>query len=410
DVILFSIGYGPDSSGTVRQNFGPLNRDGGGRRLNVAVSRARMEMVVFTSMHYTDIRLTSTSGSGVKYLREFLRFAEMNGHFDTALAGHSGIKVPSAVHSLGEVLEKNGYDCHFNVGSSQFKVDVAVVDPDDPERYLLGILSDGDSYRNSDNTRDREYAREDVLKRLGWNLARVWSVDWYFDSNRVVKNIMKELAEIRSRKPVPEEAPAPVEEEQPQVAWEEPSEEKEAESVVSVYTPYDPPSEPCPTDVAVGDRETISRIAGAIVQAEGPVNETLLLKLYTKATGVKRLTEPKKRLLTGNLREIFMPTVEGDFVTYWPDPEDHTFEGYRVAEQASDNRDIDCIPLVELLNACVDAIERGGSVPKEAAVMAVSRALGFSRAGAKITDIVGRTIEIAVARGMIQDQGDRYLP
>lgn len=109
DVILFSIGYGPDRSGHVLQNFGPINRNGGQRRLNVAVSRARQEMVVFTSMKFTDINLTSSSSRGVRSMREFLRFAENHGRFQDPSSDVPGSEGTQILADIAGVLRQHGY-------------------------------------------------------------------------------------------------------------------------------------------------------------------------------------------------------------------------------------------------------------------------------------------------------------
>ena len=209
---MFSIGYGPTADGTVPQNFGPINRDGGGRRLNVAVSRARSEMVVFTSMRSTDIKVTPMSKSGVVNLKDFLMFAENGGHFPGRTQNIPSEGDSSIIGDIASALSEHGYQSHFGVGSSEFKVDVAVVAPDDPDEYLLGILTDGQSYRASSNTRDREYARADVLRRLGWNLTHVWSMDWRFNRDKIVSSLLEKLDAVRQGRVIEQETAEEVEE------------------------------------------------------------------------------------------------------------------------------------------------------------------------------------------------------
>lgn len=211
DVILFSVGYGPDSKGNVLQNFGPVNRAGGGRRLNVAFSRARAAMVIFSSMTYSDVKITPTSSMGVKALREFLRYAQNGGRFQTDTEEDRSY-VSAVFVDAAAALEKRGYRCRFGIGKSDFRVDIAVVDPDDPQRYVLGILGDGDSYRASENTRDREYARADILRNLGWNIAHLWSVEWYFRRERVIENLVNAIEKARAG--ITEAAPEPVHDQQ----------------------------------------------------------------------------------------------------------------------------------------------------------------------------------------------------
>jgi len=199
DVILFSIGYGPDEKGRISMNFGPINQTGGGKRLNVAFSRARITMTVFSSLHSTDIKVTENSPEGLVAFRDFLRFAE--GHelqnaaaaFEQDQQSHAGI-----LKTICDAITAQGYQCETMVGHSDFHLDIAVIDPFDPARYLLGILLDGEGYRKTTNTRDREVAQSAVLRSRGWKLLRVWTIDWWDNRNRVLKRILSVLSEQKA--------------------------------------------------------------------------------------------------------------------------------------------------------------------------------------------------------------------
>ena len=178
DVILFSVGYGTDSKGRVSMNFGPLNRDGGWRRLNVAVSRARHEMMVFSSLQPEQISGEWFVPRGVLDLKAFLKYAR---------DGRESLDIPKSSHGredlyaekiAGELMEQ-GYSVKTGVGTSDFRVDVAVVDPDNPGKYLFGILLDGPYYASAEAARDREIIRPKVLKDLGWTIKRKWILDEY---------------------------------------------------------------------------------------------------------------------------------------------------------------------------------------------------------------------------------------
>ena len=192
DVILFSIAYGPDEEGKVSMNFGPLNRDGGWKRLNVAVSRARVEMVVFTSITADMINLRRTKAKGVEALKDFLDYAQKGReHFDvieTKAKFNQGI-----MKQICEVIEETGYTYQRNVGHSRFKMDIGVVNPYNEEEYLLGIMLDGENYRQSGNTRDREVAQFKVLRGLGWDLHRIWAMDWWDNKEKEITHLMEHL-------------------------------------------------------------------------------------------------------------------------------------------------------------------------------------------------------------------------
>ena len=199
DVILFSIGYGPDKDGNVSMNFGPLNNRGGERRLNVAVSRARYEMMVFSTLRAEQIDLRRSQAAGVEGLQKFLKYADspqapllQRGE----LAG-AEIATEGVAPSIAEALNSLGYETALNVGRSKFKVDVAVVDPHDQNRYLIAILIDNHARLATKIARDRELTQPSVLQGLGWKVLRVWSVDWLQNRQRVLDTI---VAAIETRK------------------------------------------------------------------------------------------------------------------------------------------------------------------------------------------------------------------
>ncbi len=194
DVILFSIAFGPDAEGKLSLNFGPLNKNGGWKRLNVAVSRARSEMVVFTTMAADMIDLRRTKSKGVESLKDFLEFAgkgRLQGEYvETRVQNDQGI-----MEHICQAIMEGGYQYQKAVGHSKFKVDIAVINPYNPEEYLLGIMLDGESYRQSSNTKDREVAQISVLNGLGWELHRIWTMDWWDNRDREISKLMQLLDE-----------------------------------------------------------------------------------------------------------------------------------------------------------------------------------------------------------------------
>jgi very-short-patch-repair endonuclease len=213
DVIFLGIGYGPDETGRVAMRFGPLNREGGERRLNVAVTRARRRMTVVTSMHAADIDLSRTSAVGVKLLRAYLDYADrgieaLRGAITAA--GEHGFDSPFE-QEVYEELTRHGLKLHPQVGCSGFRVDLAVIDPKAPGRYLLGVECDGATYHSSATARDRDRLRQEVLEGLGWRICRIWSTDWLRDREgqvrRVQAALMKAQQEDVPRPPTPATRP-----------------------------------------------------------------------------------------------------------------------------------------------------------------------------------------------------------
>ena len=194
DVVFFSVCYAPDANGDFAMNFGPLNREGGERRLNVAVTRAKEQVVVFASIHGSQIDLSRTSAKGAAHLREFLEYAERGG--EVRDGGNDEIELPIA--EVAAFLAEKGYGTVAGVGTSSRKVDLAVIRPGTENEYLLGILGDGPGYAADRTVRDREASRVEVLQGLGWNLFRLWSVDWALDRGRTQRRLLEAIAHLEN--------------------------------------------------------------------------------------------------------------------------------------------------------------------------------------------------------------------
>lgn len=192
DVILFSVAFGPDEEGKLSLNFGPLNKEGGWKRLNVAVSRARCEMMVFSTMTADMIDLKRTKSKGVEALKSFLEFA-YSGKLQASYDEVQFAKKKGIIDAICKVLDEKGYKYQNAVGHSKFKVDIAVVNPQNEDEYILGIMLDGESYRQSESTKDREIAQISVLKGLGWRIHRIWTMDWWDNKQKEIENLLQVL-------------------------------------------------------------------------------------------------------------------------------------------------------------------------------------------------------------------------
>lgn len=197
DVMYFSVTYGPSMAGNVSMNFGPLNRDGGERRLNVAVTRARHELRVFSSIRGEQMDLSRTKANGVRDLKHFLEFAEQG---TRALAeahhGSQGEFESPFEAGVATALERKGWQVHTQIGASSFRVDLGVVHPDYAGRYLAGVECDGATYHRSATARDRDKLREQVLRGLGWEIVRIWSTDWWVNPGGTLERVHAALSEV----------------------------------------------------------------------------------------------------------------------------------------------------------------------------------------------------------------------
>lgn len=207
DVILLAVGYGPDARGKLSMNFGPLNRDGGERRLNVAVTRAREELVVFASFDPEAIDLARTRAEGVRHLKTFLEYAARGpAALGERLGGDEDVvrrEAPLA-EAVAERLAERGLDVARDVGCSASRVDLAVGDGASGSR--LGVLLDGAGWAGASTARDRDRLRPEVLSRLGWRLHRLWSAEWWLQPERELERLLAAWEAARDDKP-PEDEP-----------------------------------------------------------------------------------------------------------------------------------------------------------------------------------------------------------
>jgi very-short-patch-repair endonuclease len=199
DVIILSVGYGKDETGKMTMNFGPINRDGGARRLNVAVTRARYSLKVVSSIQPEDIDLSHVNSMGASLLRNYLEVARDGVkavYKDEKLASDAEFDSPFEQNVYQE-LSHRGLQLKPQVGVSSYRIDFAIVDPDQPGRFLLGLECDGAAYHSAFTARDRDRLRQQILEGLGWKIHRIWSRDWI--QNREAE-IQKILTAVEARK------------------------------------------------------------------------------------------------------------------------------------------------------------------------------------------------------------------
>ncbi|GAA0348180.1 DUF3320 domain-containing protein [Bowmanella denitrificans] len=201
DVIILSLGFGPTEVGdkTMSMNFGPLNKSGGERRLNVAITRATTEVLIFSSFDSSMIDLNRTSAKAVEHLKHYLEFAERGPRAlteqTTAVYGTDQFDSDFEKAVAFDLREK-GWKIQTQVGVSKFRVDLGIVHPDKPGVYLAGIECDGVSYHASPSARDRDRVRQAVLENLGWRILRLWSTDYFVDPETAVQKLDVQLREL----------------------------------------------------------------------------------------------------------------------------------------------------------------------------------------------------------------------
>ncbi len=429
DIILFSVGYGPDKSGRVSMNFGPLNNSGGERRLNVAVSRARYEMMVFSTLQPEQIDLNRSRARGVEGLKRFLEFAK-SGRMPVVSTQVQEDMDISLVESIATELRLHGYEVDTFVGRSRFKVDLAVIDPKHPENYLLGIVCDGRNYYNTPTQRDREICQPGVLQGLGWNLMRVWSIDWFLNREQVTDRIIDRLEAITSG--LSEEPPTPSKPsttksfERSSAKAETPSpspllssipfsvSEDELVEVSSndnevPYKAADIPQRYAnkTQDILMLARRQVSQDIKDIIDCEQPVTIGHIRKRILHIYGQSRTTERLQHLLERALASCYVDplSVPGN-ATYWASAS--AASGYDKYRKAS-GRDIEDIPLVEIRNATLLALRQQLSLSVSDLLSQISRLFGFQRRTPKTIQLITRAIEVLEQEGLASRVGDTVI-
>ena len=201
DAIILSVGYARDDQGKLSLNFGPLNRQGGERRLNVAVTRAKSKITLVSSIVAGDIDKTRAQSKGVKLLHDYLEYAasggeRLEGNFYTDTLHFDSPFEEDVYHALVQ----QGYTIRTQVGCSGYRIDLGVVNSDRPGEFLLGIECDGASYHSSPTARDRDRLRQQVLERLGWKIYRIWSTDWFRNKPVQVRLLIEKIKQLQQNK------------------------------------------------------------------------------------------------------------------------------------------------------------------------------------------------------------------
>lgn len=199
DVIIISVGYAKNADGVLALNFGPLNMDGGWRRLNVLVTRARWQIILLTSLRSSELHGVNPNNRGALALKNFIAYAERGGSLPPDLARATEGETDDFEDEVRAVLMERGFVVDAQVGVSSFRIDLAIRDPRDQTRYLIGIECDGATYHSSRVARDRDLLREKILRDMGWKLHRVWSTEWFHNRDAAITLMLHGIERVMSQ-------------------------------------------------------------------------------------------------------------------------------------------------------------------------------------------------------------------
>lgn len=408
DIILFSVGYGPDQNGKVSMNFGPLNREGGWRRLNVAVSRAKREMVVFSSMEPEQIDLSRTKAEGVIGLRAFMMYAK-NGRLP-ATSSHSKA-IGSLIEQVAKSLTKAGLEVDTHVGDSSYKVDVAIRHPNRFDTYIAAVQLDSINYANAQTTRDREKLRESMLERLGWKIIKVSSLDWWHDPEKETRRIVKEVTQA------PEKISREPERDAHEIIRLEHSQAPRIAGQSSVYSPektyeiadLEYVELPGEYFYHIESSKIIREQIEQIIVKEAPISLPQLTRKIAHAWGFSRSGRKIEDVVLQNVRAEQLPTSKsGDIRFVWRDDEQrYTYQSYRPGKVES--RQINDICHQEAGNAMTALMRQSLSLPKDDLIRETAKLFGFTRLGTNVMARLELTLDYLKETGVLEETKDRFI-
>jgi very-short-patch-repair endonuclease len=476
DVVIISVGYGPDAGGVFTMNLGPLSQRGGERRLNVAITRAREQLLVVSSFAPED--LAPHGGQGVQDLGALLAFARAGGgaarpaRTDPAHAADEAPPASPITAAIARTLVERGWTVRHQVGCGAYKIDLAIVDPNDADRYVLAIEHDGAAYASAPSARDRDRLRAQVLAQLGWRMHRIWALDWWADPEREIQRahgaIITAVAASRQRRTTPgsidsgpprsrqrttgrvapaatasagtasaparlpprgRPAAAPV-----MAAGSGPTDAvtslpgapaarvasgsapvriaKNAIAIGPYLAAAIPAGRRAPDDLfAPRHSGELGKIIEQVLAAEAPMHVDLLARRVAAYFGIGRLTQR----VTDQVRIALADRGrwgDEDHVVWRLDQDPDAVPAVRVAGHgASARREIEEVPLAEVAAAARIVVERAVAIAANDLVRDAARLLGFARVTERVIDRVASGVRLAARRELIRiDAGKATLP
>lgn len=424
DVIYFSITYGPDAAGKTTMNFGPLNGEGGHRRLNVAISRAREAVVIYSTLMPEQIDLAKVRATGARDLKHYLEFALKGPRALVEQSSPTGLDADSPFEvAVIRMLRDRGWTVHPQVGCSGYRIDIGVVDPRAPGRYLVGIECDGASYHSGATARDRDRLRQHVLEGLGWRIYRIWSTDWWMNAEGEIEALTVWLHAVLDEETADAEKPeTPPDEVQVQpdapdhasTAGHGPVNLADMDGAgdaasdsqpLRIYTPATLPRGDPVQFYEFRSASMLTHHLSLAVEAEGPVPEMVLFRRVARAWGLERtgsrIVERLRSLIPGELPR----TREGENTFYWPRGALPTnWSNYRVSDRDdASRRHTDDVCIEELSGLVLHVLKLTGASPRADIARSVCRLLGMARTPAESEVRVSAAVDRLLAVGMASD-------
>lgn len=445
DTILFSVAFSKDHKGVVPLNFGPLSRAGGERRLNVAVTRARCEVVLYASFDPADLRAEETTQIGTKHLKAYLELAA-RGVETITQDGRRNPVIDRHRDDIADALRAAGLIVQTDIGLSDFRVDLVLSDPAEPARPLVAVLLDGVEWRSRHTVADRDGLPVDVLSTvLRWPaVERVWMPEWLHHRAATITRLQAAVTAARQKSTQPVE-PAPRVNHAPAIDQVQPTEPSwtvesfaapattgDSEELVTIRSApaaaslvargWTEPAAPAPTvhphvidfkpwkPWIAGDRSVLDELYGRggarvvpiireVIEAEAPIHRDQLARFVAGAFGLSKVNEDRKRSLQNLVPAEYRRATDSDF--YWPvDVSPDSWRLVRVP-QPGVSRPLDGVSLVEIGNAMVVVAEQTGGIDQDDLKREAMRMFGVARMGQQVAARLADALQLALTKGTL---------
>ena len=401
DTIIFSIGYAKDSRGIMYMNFGPLSRDGGFRRLNVAITRAKYNVKLVGSIVATDIDLDKTSAEGVKLLRSYIEYAQQGvAALEKEIHYNYGLDFDSPFEeAVYDFLSSKGYEVVTQVGCSGFRIDMAIKHPTRSGKFAIGIECDGAMYHSSRTARERDRLRQTVLEDMGWKIYRIWSTDWIknqkSEEEKLVEAIEMAFSGIHIEEPMESLLTQIDDDSLETMELEESIEPRKMGDEGYGFDTF--------KWVSVDDFEsdTPTEIIRKIIEALQPIHFEALCKLLAPLWGNQKATNVIRRKVDFYISRYLSDTVvkNDDFVSIRGFDELRV----RVPETTENIRPIEYISKAELALAMKTIAEKSFGITPDGLITETARAFGFKRTGDKISTTLRSVYENMIERNIVKE-------
>jgi superfamily I DNA and/or RNA helicase len=410
DIILLSVGYGKDSSGKLSYHFGPLNKEGGYKRLNVAITRSRFKTVVLSSILPEELDEDKINVDGVRYLKYYLDYAK-NKDFNKFLQTTEGLDFDSSFEeSVYEALVKEGFSVSTQVGCSGYRVDLAIKHPKKPGVYILGIECDGSQYHSSRFARDRDKVRQLILESLGWNIHRIWSDDWLNNREYEIRKIKEKVNSLLKSKKVNHR-------EELRFEKVEDVEDFKEVSLKDKYEKYEVAELPKSRakiefdgygNMVWGGNKA-KELMLSVLEVESPIEKELLYKRVLSSFGINKLGARLKRnfddLVNEMKREYKNIYVYGNTISI------DKIDGVcpvRISKETQ--RPFTLIPKEEIGGAIVDILKNTFGATKETLIADIAKGIFHNnRTGGKIKAKIEEAIKYLEKENIVSSQNGRII-